>query len=409
MPLNAADRKNISKKYVGIPDENAAATVNIANLNILLAEIQALDLSYKGLFDTDNALVDLYHPEINELVGHVRTSVTETNIQDSAKKKLGNFFFPNNTNVPTPSLSDGIWKELKAYARNIAVGKTYGEVYATQDSETVEINNIDAAITALLANYSTSELQTGVDDMMGPPFNLPADLAALKALVDIWEASLNSEKTALLANTDSQETANIAAALADVNNSLAQIAAWEALADYAIDGKLDGTGLAILTNETAARLVYITTRITQIDTRLGSLTQNPDGTLSSPSGLYFARYINIDSRLNLATGTLSKQVGIELAVRVQNETITNNNDYKTYLDNNVLRATKLTANANGTNTIAVADVTGLSVSNTVYVVSETQTELTGTITAINGLNVTLSFTVPATFTVGDIARLLKQV
>lgn len=408
MALNAADRKNISKKYVSIPEENAAATVNITNLNVVLAEIQALDLSYKGLFDIDNAKVDLYHPEINELAGHLRTSVTETDIQESAKKKLGNFFFPNNTNVPTPSLSDGIWKELKAYARNVAVGKTYGEVYATQDSETVEINNIDSAITALLANYSTSELQTGVDDMMGV-FNLPADLAALKALVDIWEASLNTEKTALLANTDSQETANIAAALADVNNALAQIAAWEALADYAVNGKLDGTGLAILTNETAARLVYIATRITEVNTRLGSLTQNPDGTLSSPSGLYFARYINIDSRINLATGTLSKQVGIELAIRVQNETITNNNDYKTYLDGNVLRATKLTANANGTDTIAVADITGLSVSDTVYVVSETQTELTGTITAINGLNVTLSFTVPATFTVGDIARLLKQV
>lgn len=408
MAINAADRKNISKKYISIPDENAAATINIANLNVVLAEIQALDLSYKGLFDSDNALIDLYHPEINELAGHLRTSVTESNVQDSAKKKLGNFFFPNNQ-VPTPSISDGIWKELKAFAKNIAIGKTYQEVYTTQDSETVEVNNIVSAVASIVSNYSVTERQTGIDDLTGPPFNLPADLTALKGMVDIWEASLNTEKSALMANTDSQQTSQIANALADVNNALAQIIAWEALPDYAVNGKLDGTGLAILTDETTARLVYIATRVSEVNTRLGDITQNADGSLASFSGLYGARYTNIDSRINLATGTLSKQVGIELAIRVQNETITNNNDYKTYLDNNVLRATKLTANANGTANIAVSDVTGLAVSNTIYIVSETQAELTGTILAINGLVVTLSFNVPATFTVGDLARLIKQV
>ena len=408
MPLNAADRKNLSKKYVVIPDENAAATVNIANLTVLIAEMQSLDTSYKGLFDGDNAIVNLYHPEINKLAGHIRTSIIESNIQDSATKKLGNFFFPNNTAVPTPSLSDGIWKQLKAFSKNLSVGKNYQEVYVTQDSETVKINSVDAAVLVLTSNYSTSELQTGVDDTIGP-FNLPADLQTLKDAVDAWQVYLNDEKTALLANTDTVGAADITAALADVNNSLTQTAAWEALTDYAVNGKLDGTGLTILTAETAARLTYVATRVSQINTRLGSITQGADGSVSAFSGLYGARYINTDSRINLAEGTLSKQTGLELGKRVQQENIVNNNNYSTYLDTNVLRATKFTANGNGTNIVSVASTTGLSVSNTIYVVSETQTELTGTISAINGLNITLSFTVPATFTVGDLARLLKQV
>jgi hypothetical protein len=409
MPLNEADRKNLSKKYVNIPDENAAAAINIANLDILIAQLQALDSSFKGLFDADNARVNLYHPEINSLAGQIRTSITESNIQDSANKVLGNFFFPNNVNVSTPTLSDGIWKQLKAYARNIVLGKTYQEVYTTQDSETVKIGLVDSAWTTILADYSVSERQTGIDDMMGPPFNLPADLADLKSAVDVWESYLNAQKAALVANTDSQESANITAAIADIDNALVEIAAWEALPDYAIDGKLDGTGIQILTDETAARLAFIPTRITQIDTRLGTIVQNLDGTISSFSGLYGARYINVDSRINLADGTLSKQVGTELAKRVQSETINNNNNYKIYLEDNVLIASKLTANANGTNTIFISDATGLLVSDTIFVTSETQSELTGTITNINGLEITLSFIVPATFTTSDLARLIKQV
>lgn len=407
MALNAADRKNLSKKYVGIPEENAAATINIANLNILIAQLQALDTSYKGLFDGDNALVDMYHPEINQLSGHVRTSILESDIQNSAKKVIGNFFFPNKTTVPTPFLPDGVWKQLKAYAKNLVVGKTYAEVYATQATETTKIGDVNTLLTTIATNYSVSERQTGIDDGMGPPFNLPTDLTNLKAAVTSWKSWLTSQQSALVANTDPQQTANIAAALADVNNSIAQITAWEALTDYAVNGKLDGTGVLVLSNETAARLIYIPTRISQIDSRLGDVTQNADGTIASFSGLYGARYINIESRINLADGSLSKQTGLELAKRVQSETILNNNNYKTYLDGNVLRSSKLSSNANGTNIVSIEDATGLSVSDTVYIVSETQSELTGTISAINGLNITLSFIVPVTFTISDIARIVK--
>jgi hypothetical protein len=409
MALTATDRKNLSKKYVGIPDENAAAAINITNLDVLITQLQSLDTSYKGLFDGDNTLVNLYHPESDKLIGQIRTSILESNIQDSAKKIVGNFFFPNNIQIPTPFLTDGVWKQLKAYAKNLVLGKTYQEVYTTQDSETVKINAVNTLITSILADYSLSERQTGIDDTIGPPFNLPADLISLKSAVDVWETYLNAEKTALLANNDSLEATNITAALADVNNSLTQIAIWEALSDYAINGKLAGTGILVLSNETAARLAFIPTRITQIGTRLGTVVQGADGAISSFSGLYGARYVNIDSRINLADGSLSKQTGVELAKRVQTETISNNNNYKTYLETNVLRATKFTANATGTNVIVVADITGLSISDTIYVVSETQAELTGTITNINGFNITLSFTVPTTFTISDIARLLEQV
>lgn len=410
MALSSSDRKSISKKYVNIPDENISFQANIDNLEDLITEFQNLDASYKTLFDEANELVDFYHPEIDELEGQVRTSIIEQDIINSAEKIVGNFFFPNDDANPTPFLSDGIWKELKTYAKNKVVGKTYSEAYTTQTSESDYMAAVSALTASIFADYSQTERQTGTPDMPPPPpFNLATDLAALVTAVNDWESSLTAQETALLANTDSQQTTEIATALADVQNALAEIASWEALADYAVGGKVDDSGLAILNDEIAARTAFIPTRIGEIDSRLGDVSQNADGTIASQSGLYSARYVPLDLRLNLAEGSLSKQKGLELAKRVQQENIANNNDTLQYFTDNVLVASKLSEDATGTNTITVEDGSLFSVSDSVYIVSETVAEVSATITDINSNTITLDTIIPSTFITGDLARLLKEV
>ena len=410
MALTADDRKSLSKKYVEIPDENAAFAQNIVNLDLLIVDFQAKDASFKNLFDGDNVLVGPYHTELEYVAGQLRTEITEQDIQDSANKVTGNFFFPNDINTPTPALGDGVWKELKSYAGNIVNGKNYQETIPTQDDEPAKISPVTALTTSIAADYSQTERQTGTPDVPPPPpFELPADLALLVAAVDVWEDYLNQQKTALQSNSDPQQTAEIAAAIADIDLSLAEIAAWEALPDYDVDGKVDDTGLAILDDEITRRTPQIAARIAEINTRLGDVTQNTDGSIASQSGLYAARYVNLDARINLAEGALTKQAGLELAKRVQNENIGNNDNYLQYLTDNVLIATKMAADGDGTNTITVDDATEFAISDTVFVVSETQTEITGTITNKVGNVLTLDFTVDATFTLGDIARILKEV
>ena len=410
MPLNSSDRKNLSKKFVTIPDENASFSQNITNLDLLIVDLQNLDVTYKGLFDEQNNLVPAYHTELSYLNGQTRTNITEQDIQDSAKKVRGNFFFPNNTDVPTPFLTDGVWKELKSYAKNIAVGKTYAEVISTQESETDKITDVTDLTASIFADYSEDERQTGVEDVPpDPPFNLADDLAALIAAVNVWENYLNQQKTALQANIDTDNASDIQDAIDDIDAALDEITAWEALDDYAIGGKVDDPGLDILNNAATARLSFIPTRTSQVTTRLGDITQNANGSIASFSGLYGARYINIDSRINLAEGTLTKTTGLELAKRVQQENINNNNNYLQYLTDEILVASKLSVNANGTTIITVADASLFTVSDSVYVVSDTVAELAAEIVDIDGNVITLDTVIPNTYTVGGVARLLKEV
>ena len=412
MALNALDRKTLSKKYVDIPDENISFAANVANLEVLIVDLQIKDLSYKGLFDEANGLVDLYHPEGDILKGQVRTSIVEQDIINSAEKVKGNFFFPNDFLTPTPFLPDGIWKELKSYAKNTVVGKTYGEVYDTQDSESVKMSAVTVLTTSIAADYTQTERQTGdASDPPNPPdtVDLDNDLQALKDAVDAWQIALTTEETALLANTDPDNTTETAAALADVQNALTEIATWEALTDYAVGGKLDDSGLATLDDEITARLAFIPTRIAQIDSILGDVAQDATGIITSQSGHYSSRYIPLDLRLNLAEGTLTRQTGLELAKRVQTENISNNNDTLQYLTDVVLVASKLAIDADGTSIIEVEDGTLFSISDSVFVVSDTVAEISASITNISTNIITLNISIPDTMLVADAARLLKEV
>jgi hypothetical protein len=73
-----------------------------------------------------------------------------------------------------------------------------------------------------------------------------------------------------------------------------------------------------------------------------------------------------------------------------------------------LRTEKLTTNGNGTNIVTVGSVAGFSVSDAVFVVSDAQPELTGTILGISGMNIQLSFTVSNLYKVDERVRIYKQ-
>ena len=76
--------------------------------------------------------------------------------------------------------------------------------------------------------------------------------------------------------------------------------------------------------------------------------------------------------------------------------------------NSSLRTEKLTQNADGTNKVYVVSTTGFSASNTVYVVADNLTELTGTITSLDTTSITLNITIPNTYTSALRARIYKQ-
>lgn len=226
-----------------------------------------------------------------------------------------------------------------------------------------------------------------------------------------WDTTLTNELAELNNNVDnrSPQAGEIVTAKTNVNNAKSTISVWQALPDTGTtgsDSKFTDNNLLNITNQISTRNSFFATRITQITTALGSITQNPNGTYTG-SGIYYERFKTIDLRINLAGGPLTEYYEKAIAdVALAQIVNTANNTASTY--NAELRTEKLSANADGTNTIAVGSVTGFTAGNTVFVMADTLTELTGTISSINGLNIVLSFNVPNTYTKELRARIYKQ-
>lgn len=232
------------------------------------------------------------------------------------------------------------------------------------------------------------------------------------ASVLLWETAINNQLTQLNANGDSRspQAGEITAAKADITNAKNIIDTWQALPNTGTllnDSKFVNVNITPLQAEVTARQSFSTTRNTQITTALGSITQNPgDGTYTG-SGIYYLRFQQIDARINLAGGPLTEFYEKNISTEALAQIVTNANNRSTTFTAE-LRAEALSANATGTNVVKVADATGFAVSDTIFVMADGLTELTGTISAIAAPNITLSFTVPNTYTKDLKARIYKQ-
>lgn len=227
----------------------------------------------------------------------------------------------------------------------------------------------------------------------------------------LWETAINNQLTQLNLNTDSRspQAAEIAAAIADINNAKSIIDTWQAFPNTGTmlnDSKFVNVNITPLQAEVSARTTFSSTRNTQITTALGSITQNPDGTYTG-TGIYYLRFVQIDTRINLAGGPLTEFYEKDISTDALNQIVTNaNNRASTF--NAELRTEPLTDNADGTTTVKVASVTGFANGNTVFVMADTLTELTGTIVSISAPNIVLSFIVPNTYTKDKRVRIYKQ-
>lgn len=312
-----------------------------------------------------------------------------------------------------------------------AGGQTVGNLILVQDGTEIglfKVTNV-ASLTLTVEEVipPTGTLGTGADVIE----NLPAFTSTEKntlvsgtyqellteltntiiSKVATWETILNSQLTELNNNDDSRATqlAEITAAKASINNVLSNINFWQALpstGNGTNDSKFDDANITILINDVNTRTAFIPTRATQITTAFGTITQDAEG-IYTGSGIYFNRFVQIDSRINLVGGPLTEFYEKDSAITALTEGA-DTQQLKADTYSSELLVTKLTDNATGTNTINVEDASGFSNGNAVYVVADGLTELTGTITNIVSNTVTLSFTVANTYTTTLRARLYKQ-
>lgn len=282
---------------------------------------------------------------------------------------------------------------------------TVTEIVAPNGTLPMTSSNVMENITA----FTNTERNTLVSTLFQ---NVLTGLVAKVApAVLLWETAIDNQLTQLNANVDSRspQAGEITASKADINNAKSIIDTWQALPDTGTlltDSKFVDSQLGALQSEVTARTSFSSTRNTQITTALGSVSQSGNGSFTG-SGIYHERFKQIDLRINAAGGPLTEfyEKGVADAALSQISS-TATNTQSTYQSE--LKCEGLSANATGVNSVSVASVAGFAVSDTVFVVSDTQPEITGTITGIVGLVISLSFTVSNLYLKGEKARIYKQ-
>lgn len=202
------------------------------------------------------------------------------------------------------------------------------------------------------------------------------------------------------------------AAITDANNVKSAIAAWNALPNTGSGAKFTVTVINNISTLITNRQSFIATRMGQIGSAFGgssanALTQTGDTYSSTdPSNPYYKRYKWLNFRINRMSGSLRRYYSASQSKDAIQNLLNDNNAIKSEYDSYFL--TKAIIFNDGSDIVHVKDVIGLSVGDTITVVSETQPEITRTILQIMGTTqLKLNAPVPKTYKLADVARVFK--
>jgi hypothetical protein len=440
--MTPEERIAISKTYLAAPQEAANANNTKATIEAAKVDLVKKDNANKTL-EKYTPLINVYQSEIGLLNGTVYTQLTESNLEDAANKKIGNFLYPNEKDVPLPSIPDGVWKYYLPFYGSYGIGKSKLETYGNNPAnETTIIGNINSAIASLESSYTLIERTSGQNCTLAvPPLlvdtiatyaQLVTDLNALKTLVTSWQTNLNASLSALSTiasiDTDTARLTDKNNEQSSINTALSALTVWAALLDFkpvpvsvttcvAFNGynaallaptKLYTTNLNTFKSAISSRQGYLSTRTSQVSGYLGSVTQDlSSGDLTGGSGFYSNRAKIINLRLHLMTGTLVAVKNSERSSGAMDQLSKSKNEaVSTY--QTVMFASAFKAPANGTDKLHVKDASGLAIGNKCYVASDTQGEMEVVIQAVSGFMLTLNKPVPVTYVDSENARIYKE-
>jgi len=458
MALPKEDRISFSKQIVGADSTKTSIEGSKKAITIEKNKAFNLDQANKRLVDAKALLVDGYQAEFARYDGIVRTTLSETDIQNSANLVIGNFLYPNNPQNPPPSTAPNVWTKTKPYARNKAIGKQYDETFAAPISaEQSKTTAILALITAIETNYTLIQRVTGQECGASGTCSIPihttqtaCQLAGgiwtpgpdiistntalntdyndlLSAINDLKSHLLTTQPTILTSDTDTTRQTQNNTASSNINTIVAALDAWLALTPFNTShgqincagfnsynpallgatrlqsGELDTLEAALISRQT-----FVTSRVGQLNSNLGSITQDLTTGNVTGSGLYFERWNFIQLRLNLFGGSLVAFKGFEKAIEAQNAQQAQidlaKNSYTS-----LLTTSALSAPTNGTKVVHVKSSAGFLVGDNVYIVSDTQDEILRTIESIDGNRIVVGVEVPPKYRPAEAARLYKDI
>lgn len=452
--LTKEDRIVISKKVIAIEKENEGIDSLMESIALHENKLIEQDNANKAIFNISNVLISQYESEVERLFGLGRVSVLEQDLINSSQMKLGNYFSPNDQSNKAPSLPDGVWKLFLPYAKNIAIGKNYQESFGVTQGENEIIGHIKGVIDSLEAfvniervtgqscesngvcsiSSNTTQLTCvdgggtwNVEDVISNNPQIHSLKDQLFDLVGQLRDFISLSKDLIVTNDSdsSRQTLNDLAILHS-QTTLHNLNYWLSLPSFdtnhhqttcvdfymynpflLIETLLRADSLQDLKDILIDRENYLHSRDTQIQGFLGSVEQSlSDGSIVSSSGLYGQRYNVINLRLNLMTGSMRLVEGAKLGKGAQEQAIaSNNNASNVYSSIMVVSAFK--APAQGHKKIHIMNTNGFSIGDEVFIASNTQNEISTTITNIQGTLVELNVNIPQKYRHNEGARLYK--
>lgn len=191
------------------------------------------------------------------------------------------------------------------------------------------------------------------------------------------------------------------------NSAVATLTTWASKPNTGATGRFVNTSLTPIQSLITTRQLFVTSRTAQILMAIGNVVDNGDGTYGGIVGSsYYERYKWLDVRLNRASGSARRYFDSSSSLGALNTLSTNNTNLAT--DYNAYFLTKAVTNQEGKPIIFVNDVNGLSIGDTITAVSETQPEISRTITNLISTNqVQLSAALPLSYLVSDTTRIFK--
>jgi len=460
--LTKSDRIKISADLVGVEDTIKQAESGSVAVDDAIVVAEEKDLTNRKLADSRTFYINPYQTEAEYLDGTERTQLTESLIEDSARKVVGNTFFPVDPNTPLPSLSDGVWRGFAPFARTHAVGKTNLEADQSTGNRNEQdiVSDINSKISEIesepIPNNATGQkcleggscagglggetseaeclLNGGVWTPGGSDFYeedtvVTGLLSDLVTLIQEWNSMLVLESSTIPSDTNSTRNPLNQAALSDISSAQSVISSWQSVQDFDTtttlpldcstfdsmtegdfeQAKLQPTTISAIKTELTQRSSFITTRLSQLtgDGYLGHITQDvPEDTLSSKAGLYGERILFLNMRLDLLTGSLTEVIGLELSKKVQDKSKDGAKNVEEAMGL-VMTATKLAAPGLDTFYLNLISAQDYTVGDRVYTVADDQEELSGSIVEIDGNRVKLTFKTPKKYTLDNNTRFYK--
>jgi hypothetical protein len=301
-----------------------------------------------------------------------------------------------------------------------------------------------------ISNGGTWSLQ----DQIVPSPEMQSVLNSLKTEVQTWVNSLNGQKKAIQINDDSvpeRQTEN-QTAYDYIDPLLNILKGWQQVQDFDTstnlpstcnsfanagyneycsdsqyedqfscvfngetwfsafqDSKLSPTQIKVIRDALTAREPFLNNRKRQLDGYFGEIIQNKEtGIVEKSTGWYGQRYLILDSRLNIISGSANGKFGAESGLKTQDQIKASNNTAAAAYDL-TMKATKAVAPGLDTQYLNVLDASAFEVGDEVYVVANNQEELSGTILEKDGNRIKLSFVVPKKYNLGNLTRLYRLV